>query len=205
MESRLSPEPCRRFPHLPRPLPPLFARPKCVVVLVHRGSSSPSTPPRSVVFAWWPSASFWSALPSSLSPHPQPRSSCPLASLGTLPCFPPGDLRVHARLAFPSSHDPSPLPPGPRLVPPSNSVCPVPDAPVHATGATAVPFPPVPLQMSPCAVTSYTRPALMSAGFSFICVPSGVPSALLPLCPPLPSLHLTALVANQAASALPSP
>ena len=28
--SRLSPAPCRRFPHHPRPLPPLFARPTCV-------------------------------------------------------------------------------------------------------------------------------------------------------------------------------
>ena len=29
MGSRLSPAPCRRFPHHPRPLPPLFARPTC--------------------------------------------------------------------------------------------------------------------------------------------------------------------------------
>ena len=34
MGSRLSPAPCRRFPHHPRPLPPLFARPTCVVLWV---------------------------------------------------------------------------------------------------------------------------------------------------------------------------
>ena len=191
MGSRLSPAPCRRFPHHPRPLPPLFARPTCVVLLVHLRSPSLSSPPQSEDFAWWPSASFWSALSSSSSPHPRPRSSCQLASLDT-------------RFAFPSPYHPIPLPPGPLLVPPYDSVCPVPDAPVHATGATAAPFSPVPLQTSPCAVTSYTRPALISARFSFVCVPSGGSSALLPLCPPFPSLPLTALVANLAASALPS-
>ena len=35
MGSRLSPAPCRRFPHHPRPLPPLFARPTCVELWVH--------------------------------------------------------------------------------------------------------------------------------------------------------------------------
>ena len=93
----------------------------------------------------------------------------------------------------------------PLLAPPYDSACPVPDAPVHATGASAVPFPPVPLLTSPCAVKPYTRPALISAGFSFVCVPSGGPSARLPLCPPFPSLPLTALAANLAASVLPSP
>ena len=155
------------------------------------GSSSTSSPSRSEDFACWQSASFWSALSLSSSPHPRPRSSCPLASPDT-------------RLAFPSSYHPIALLPGPFLVPPYDSVCPVPDAPVHATGATAAPFPPVPLQTSPCAVTSYTRPALISAGLSFVCVPSGGPSALLPLCPPFPSLPLTALVANLATSALQS-
>ena len=91
------------------------------------------------------------------------------------------------------------------LVPPYDSACPVLDAPVHATGASAVPFPTVPFLTSPCAAKPYTRPALISAGFSFGCVPSGVPSARLPLCPPFPSLPLTALVANLAASVLPSP
>ena len=33
--SRLSPAPCRRFPHHPCPLPPLFARPTCVELWVH--------------------------------------------------------------------------------------------------------------------------------------------------------------------------
>ena len=79
----------------------------------------------------------------------------------------------------------------PLLAPPYDSVCPVPDAPVHATGASAAPFPPVPLQTSPYAVKLYTRPALIPAGFSFVCVPSGGPSALLPLCSPFPSLPLT--------------
>ena len=46
----------------------------------------------------------------------------------------------------------------------------------------------------------FTRPALISAGFSFLCVPSGGPSALLPLCPPFPSLPLTALATNLAAT-----
>ena len=32
MGSRLSSAPCRRFPHHPRPLPPLLARPTCVVL-----------------------------------------------------------------------------------------------------------------------------------------------------------------------------
>ena len=162
MVLRLSPEPCRRFPHHPCPLPPLFARPTCVVLLVHRGSSSPCTPPRSVDVAWRPSASYLSALSLSPFPHPRPRSSCPLASLGTRSCFPPGDLRVCARFAFPLSHHPGRLPPGQRLVPLCDSVCPVPDAPVHVTGATVAPFPPVPLQLSPCAVTLCTRPALIS-------------------------------------------
>ena len=93
----------------------------------------------------------------------------------------------------------------PLLAPPYNSACPVPDAPVHATGASAVLFPPVPFLTSPCAVKLYTRPALISAGFSFVCVPSGGPSARLPLCPPFPSLPLTALAANLAAPVLPSP
>ena len=35
MGSCLSPAPCRRFPHHPRPLPPLFARPTCVELWVH--------------------------------------------------------------------------------------------------------------------------------------------------------------------------
>ena len=93
----------------------------------------------------------------------------------------------------------------PLLVPPYDSACPVPDAPFHATGAAAVPFPPVPFLTSPLAAKPYTCPALISAGFSFVCVPSGVRSARLPLCPPFPSLPLTALVANLAASVLPSP
>ena len=92
----------------------------------------------------------------------------------------------------------------PLLAPPYDSACPVPDAPVHATGASTVPFPLVPLLTFPCAVKPYTRPALISAGFSFVCVPSGAPSAHLPLCPPFPSLPLTALAANLAASVLPS-
>ena len=92
----------------------------------------------------------------------------------------------------------------PLLAPPYDSACPVPDAPVHATGASAVPFPPVPFLTSPCAVKPYTRRALKSAGFSFVRVPSGGPSALLPLCRPFPSLPLTALAANLAASVLPS-
>ena len=205
MESRLNPEPCRRFPDHPRPLPPPSARPTCVVLFVLRGSSSPSTPPRSADLACWPVASFWSALSSSSSPLPRPPSSYPLASLGTHPCFPPGDLCVRARFAFPSSHHPGLIPPGLRLIPPYDSVCSVPYAPVHVTGATAALFPPVPPLTHPCAVTSYTRPALICAGFSVFSVPSGVPSALLPLCPPLPSLPLTALVTTLAASALPSP
>ena len=93
----------------------------------------------------------------------------------------------------------------PLLVPPYDSAFPVPDAPVHATGASAVPFSPVAFLTSPCAAKSYTRPALISAAFSFVCLPSGVPSARLPLCPPFLSLPLTALVANLAASVLPSP
>ena len=80
----------------------------------------------------------------------------------------------------------------PLLAPPYDSACPVPDAPVHATGASAVPFPPVPFLTSPCAAKLYTRPALISARFSFVCVPSGVPSARLPPCSPFPSLPLTA-------------
>ena len=78
MESRLSPAPCRRFPHHPRPLPPLFACPTCIVLLVHRGSFPTSTPPRSEDFAWWPPALFWSPLSSSLSPQPRPRSTLQL-------------------------------------------------------------------------------------------------------------------------------
>ena len=93
----------------------------------------------------------------------------------------------------------------PLLVPPYDSACPVPDAPVHATGASAVPFPPVPFLTSPSAAKPYTRPTFISAGFSFVCVPSGVPSDRLPLCPQFLSLPLTALVANLAASVLPSP
>ena len=93
----------------------------------------------------------------------------------------------------------------PPLVPPYDSACPVPDAPFHATGASAVPFPPVPFLTSPRGAKPYTRPALICAGFSFVCVPSGVPSARLPLCPPFPSLPLTALVANLAASVIPPP
>ena len=92
----------------------------------------------------------------------------------------------------------------PLLAPPYHSACPVPDTSVHATGASAVPFPPVLFLRSSCAVKPYTRPALISAGFSFVCVPSGGPSARLPLCPPFPSLRLTALAANLAASVLPS-
>ena len=92
----------------------------------------------------------------------------------------------------------------PLLAPSYDPACRVPDTPVHATGASAVPFPPFPFLMSPCAVKSYTRPALISAGFCFVCVPSGGPSARLPLCPPFPSLPLTALAANLAASVLPS-
>ena len=203
----IAPEPCALslLPPPPTPFTPSVRAPYVCCALGTPGSSSTSTPPLSEDFAWWPSVSFWSALLSSSSPQPRPRSSCPLASLGTHPCLPPGGLRVRARFAFPSSHQRGPLSPGPRLVPPYDSVCPVPDAPVHATGAAAAPVPPVPLQTSPCAVTSYTRPALISAGFSFVCVPSGGPSALPPLCPPLPSLPLTALVGNLAASALPSP
>ena len=90
------------------------------------------------------------------------------------------------------------------LAQPYDSACPVSDAPVHATGASAVPYLPVPFLTSPCAVKPYTRPALISAGFSFLCMPSGGPSARLPLCPPFPSLPRTALAANLAASVLPS-
>ena len=93
----------------------------------------------------------------------------------------------------------------PLLVLPYDSACPVADAPFHATGTSAVPFPPVPFLTSPRAAKPYTRPALISAGLPFVCVPSGVPSARPPLCPPFPPLPLTALVANLAAFVLPSP
>ena len=47
-------------------------------------------------------------------------------------------------------------------------------------------------------------PVLISAGFSSVCVPSGAPSALHPLFPPLPARPRTAAAASLAVFALPS-
>ena len=120
----------------------LFARPTCVVFLVHRGSSPPSTPPRTVDDPKWSLASYSSF--SSSSPHPLPHFSCPHASLGTRSCFSPGVPRDCARYAFNSPLRPGPRPLGLRLGPLCDSLCPVPDARVLVTGDTAAPFPAAP-------------------------------------------------------------
>ena len=202
MASCLSPEPRPRFPRFPRPTLSLFARPTCVVLLVHRGSSPPSTPPRTVDVSRWPLASYWTF--SSLSLRPLPRSSCLRVSLGSRLAspmlVPAGPSTRHFALVRSPWVCPAPWFAQWRSAP--SPGCSSPCDWRHYFSFSSGPRRPL---LSPFVVTPFTRPALISAGFSFVCEPSGPPSALLPLFPPFPSRPPTALVARRAASALPSP
>ena len=230
MGSRLSPAPCCCFPPCPPALYPRCSRALsvgCSVIfsLLPRTlqSVAPGSPPDGPVLGLVPCF-----FPPRMLQHGAPfffrilsvASDAPVRGTGftpdnpvrgLVPCFiPPQMLQSGASLCHSLSAAvctvavlvPASL--SALLAPPHDSACPVPDAPVHVTGASAFPFPPVPFLTSPRAVKPYTRPALIAARFSFVCVPSGGPSARLPLCAPFPSLPLTALAANLAASVLPS-
>ena len=227
MGSRLSPAPCRRCPPPPPPLTPAVRAPIFSLLSRTLQSVVPGSPPDGPVLGltpcFFPPRMLQPGAPFFFfffvfSQLPRTLQSVAAGLLpddpgrGLEPCFIPL-LMLQSGASFRRTLSAAvctvavlvPASPSPPLVPPYDSACPVLDAPVHATGTSAVPFPPVPFLTSPCAAKPYTRPALISAGFSFVCVPSGVPSAHLPLCPPFPSLPLTALVAYRAASVLPSP
>ena len=194
--------PATRALHPAVPSVPLFARPTCVVLVVHQCSSLSCTPPRTMDSSRQLLASYWTF--SSLSSHPLPRSSCRRAFLDT--SWPLLLLALRPPLLCPLGHQLATSPWSPPLGPAlcrcllCGSVRQVPDVLVGVTGDTASSFclvrgspscPPFRRHPSPV-LSSYLPDSLPSAGHQALPLLLSLPFLHFPLAlrPPLSPVTL---------------